>query len=207
MNTFDISKIFHKVIFCFLFLLLSGCAVGPLVSHETARTVGKSKSEVIAGFGEGGYVFKWNYGVTENLDLGVHWESLSVGLRAKYAFINKKEGWSLASALGAGSSVGGRHYYGDLIGSHLSGAWEPYGTLRLVHVKADPIELKDNQTGSVEFTIDKSEFDYAQFIVGTKYWFSENWVMSLEASSFGALTSGLVLSNGVILGGSLGYRF
>ncbi len=200
-------NIYQKLSLYFLFVLLSGCAVGPLVSHETARTVGMSKHEVIAGFGEAGYVFNWNYGLNEDLDLGLHWESLSIGLRAKYAFINKKEGWSLASALGAGSSIGGRHYYGDLIGSYLSGPWEPYGTLRAVHVNADPIEFKNQQTGSVEFTVDKTEFNYAQAILGTRYWFSPNWLMSFEASSFAALTSGLVFSNAVLLGGSLGYRF
>src|SRR4051794_11386575 len=95
-----------------IFGLLGGCAVGPLVSHETARTVGKGHNELVAGYGIAGYALKWNLGLDDSLDVGIHWESLSLGARAKYAFINGREhGWSLASALGAGLSIGGKHYY------------------------------------------------------------------------------------------------
>lgn len=186
---------------------LSGCAVGPLVSHETARTVGDSNSELIGGYGQAGYVFKWNYGLTENLDFGLHWESLSIGLRAKYAFINNDNGWSFASALGTGVSVGGNHYYGDIIGSYLVDSWEPYGTLRFVHVNNDPVEFKDEDTGQADFTIPGSQYQYGQFILGTRYWFNPHWLLSLEASSLFALTSGLKFGGNVLIGAAFGYRF
>lgn len=188
-------------------VFLSGCAVGPLVSHETARTVGSSKHEVIGGYGQAGFVIKWNYGLTENLDFGLHWESLSVGVRAKYALINNNSGWSLASALGTGSSFGGNHYYGDFIGSYLTGSWEPYGTVRAVLVKNDPLEFKDKDTGQVSFTIDKSEYVYGQFILGTRYWFNSNWLFSIEASSLFPISSGFKVEKNVFAGASFGYRF
>jgi hypothetical protein len=187
---------------------LSACAIGPVVSHETARTVGDGNSELMGGLGQAGYVFKWNHGLTPNLDMGVHWEMLSIGLRLKYAFINSgRHGWSLAGAAGIGSSVGGSHYYGDAIASYLAGSWEPYGTLRLVHVKNDPQEFKDKDTGSVEFRIDKTEYEYGQFILGTRYWFSPHWLLSLEATSFFTVSSGVHIGNGVLAGFALGYRF
>lgn len=193
---------------CSLFLVfLSGCAVGPLVSHETARTVGNSNHELIGGYGQAGYILKWNYGLTENLDLGLHWESLSIGIRAKYAFINNKSGLSLASAIGTGASIGGSHYYGDFISSYLTGSWEPYGTVRIVHVKNDPLEFKNKDTGQVSFTIDKSEYDYGQFILGTRYWFSNHWLFSVEASSLFTISSGFKAGNSVFGGASFGYRF
>ena len=100
----------------------AGCAVGPLVQHETARSVGKGDHEIIAGYGQAGYVLKWNAGVTENFDFGIHWESLSFGIRGKYSIINGRSGGiSLAGAIGAGSSLGGSHQYGDLMVSYLSG--------------------------------------------------------------------------------------
>lgn len=185
----------------------SGCAVGPLVSHETARTVGDSNHELIGGYGQAGYVIKWDYGLAENLDLGLHWESLSIGLRLKYAFINKKDGWSLATALGTGASIGGSHYYGDLIGSYVTGSWEPYGTLRVVHVKNDPLEFRDKNTGEVDVTVPGSKYNYGQFILGTRYWFTPHWLFSLEASSLFAMTSGLKFGNDVFVGGAFGYRF
>lgn len=188
-------------------IFVSGCAVGPLVSHETARTVGDNSHELLAGYGQAGYVAKWNYGITENLDVGLHWEMLSLGLRAKYAWLNASSGWSLATAIGAGESMGGSHYYGDLIGSYATEKWEPYGTVRIVRVKNDPIEFKDVDTGYVDLTIDKSEFTYGQFMLGTRYWFTPNWLLSLEATSLFKLSPGLHAVNPVLAGASLGYRF
>ena len=145
-------------------VFLTSCAVGPLVIHETARTVGNSNHELIAGGGQAGFIAKWNYGLSENLDIGLHWESLSLGVRAKYAFENKEAGWSFATALGTGGSVGGSHYYADFIASHKHGAWEPYMTLRAVHVKTDPVDFADENTGSLDFTIQKEQYNYGQFI-------------------------------------------
>lgn len=187
---------------------LTGCALGPLVDHETARTVGVANHELIGGFGQAGFVFKWNYGLTENLDLGLHWESLSIGVKAKYAFINARDkGWSLAAALGTGSSVGGSHYYGDLMTSYLTGSWEPYGTLRLVHVKNDPLEFKDKDTGQVVFTIDRSEYEYGQVILGTRYWFNPHWLLSFEGASFFSSSAGFSVGKNSIIGAAFGYRF
>lgn len=198
-----------KVILSFavLGMFLSGCAVGPLVSHETARTVGDGNHELVGGFGQAGYAFKWNYGLSDNLDLGLHYESLSIGLRSKYVFIKDEDNWSVAGALGTGASVGGSHYYGDVIASYLTGAWEPYGTIRIVHVKNDPSEFRNTDTGQVAFTIDRIEYDYGQLMLGTRYWFDTNWLFSVEASTLFALSSGFKVDNAFILGAAFGYRF
>lgn len=188
-------------------MLLTSCAIGPLVSHETARTVGNSKHEVLGGYGHAGYIIKWNYGLSDNLDLGLHWESFSIGLKAKYSFINAQEsGLSLAAALGTGASIGGSHYYGDLMMSYLSKKWEPYSTLRFVRVKSDEMEFNDEETGERVFTIDSSRYSYGQFFLGTRYWLNQHWLLSLEASSIFTLSS-VEVSNNLIISGGLGYRF
>lgn len=202
-----LMKISSTLVCLLLSAFLPGCAVGPLVSHETARTVGKSNHEFIGGYGQAGYVLKWNFGLAENLDLGLHWETLSIGVRAKYAFINSESGWSLASALGTGESIGGSHYYGDLIGSYFKDSWEPYGTLRIVHVKNDPLEFKNTDTGQVSLFIDRSEYQYGQFILGARYWLDDHWLISLEASSLFKVSSGFESGQTVFIGASLGYRF
>lgn len=186
----------------------AGCAIGPLVSHETARTVGKGHSELIGGYGMAGYAIKYNYGVADNLDLGIHWESLSIGVRAKYAFKNGGENsWSWAAAGGIGASIGGSHYYGDFTGSYLFKAFEPYATLRLVHVKNDPLEFKDQNTGEVDFTVDLPDYNYGQGIIGTRYWIDPHWLLSLEAGSVFSLTSGLSIGQAIFINGAFGYRF
>lgn len=197
-------KQFNILILCGL---LSGCAVGPLVSHETARTVGSRNSELIGGYGQAGYVFKWNYGLGKDFDIGLHWESLSIGLRAKYAFINSSNGFSLAAALGIGESLGGSHYYGDILFSYLVKKFEPYGTIRLVHVKTDPVEFRDEDTGHVDFTVRSYKYDYGQGILGARIWFNKNWFLSLEASTLFTVSDDVEIADGVLLGAALGARF
>jgi hypothetical protein len=190
----------------FFNFVFSGCAVGPLVSHDNARTVGKSNSEFMGGVGSAGYLVKWNYGLSENLDFAVQFESLSLGIRAKYSFLNNKEGFSFATALGTGASIGGSHYYADIIGSFLNGSWEPYGLLRVVQVKTDPLELKDEDTGELAFTVDEVEYSYGQAILGTRYWFNKSWFLSLEVSSLFSI-SNVKFTDEVLVGTALGYKF
>lgn len=198
----------NRIHFLLLAFLLSGCAVGPLVNHETARTLGKANNEVVAGYGSAGYVLKWNFGLAEKWDIGLHWESLSIGLRAKHSFLlNNETGWSLAVALGTGSSIGGSHYYGDLMASHLSGAWEPYATFRAVKVKTDPLEFKDEDTGETDFKIDSENFSYGQFMAGTRYWFSPKWLLSLEASTLFAISDSVKIDSGLLISAAFGLKF
>jgi len=188
-------------------LALSGC-VGPLVSQESARTVGRHNSEIIGGGGQAGWMVKYTFGLTENLDIAAQTEELSVGARIKYAFVNnQEEGWSAAIAGGAGSSIGGEHYYGDLMGSYLFGVMEPYATFRYVHVSIDATDFKDNDNGQTLFTIPGGSYNYGQAILGTRVWFTKHWLMSAEAASLISLTSGLKFSNDVIVDGAFGYRF
>ena len=189
-------------------LFFSSCAIGPLVSHETARTVGDSNHEIVAGGGQAGYVFKWNYGLSKNFDIGLHWESLSVGIRAKYAFLNQQSGgMSMALALGTGSSIGGSHNYGDVMLSYLTGAWEPYATARFVQVKNDPLKFQNENTGQVDFAVSAFEYQYGQYILGSRIWFNKHWLFSIEASKLYSISSGVTIGSEVIGGAALGYRF
>jgi hypothetical protein len=201
-------KKINLALLIFVSTLFSGCAFGPLVTHETARTVGYHNNDIIVGYGVPGYVVKWSFGLLEDLDLGVQFESLSVGARLKYSFINnQKGGWSLATALGAGSSVGGNHYYGDVMGSYLSGSWEPYSTLRIVHIKTDPTEFRSKDTNGLSFTVNSFDYDYGQFFLGTRYWISEHWIFSIEASTLFSITSGLKVGSNIMGGAAFGYHF
>lgn len=187
--------------------LLSGCALGPLANHETARSVGNSKHELIVGAGQSGWVGKWNYGLTEDLDLGIHYESLSLGVRAKYSFLNSNNGWSIAGALGTGTNIGGSHTYGDFMVSHMSGTWEPYATFRYVSVKTDPVEFKDTDTGELHFTIDTPNFNYGHYFLGTRIWFTPKFLLSLEFSKPVSLNDDFRIDSETLFSGALGYRF
>lgn len=182
-----------------LSVFITGCAFGPLVSHETARTVGDGNHELAGGLGRAGYVFKWNYGLADNLDVGVHYESMGLGIRAKYAFLNNESGWSFATALGTGISIGGTYNNLDLMGSYKVSAWEPYATLRLVQAKSQDTTLEGE--GILGITSFKGQtFNYSHHILGTRYWFNERWMISVEVSS-------LSLISDPLYGAALGYRF
>lgn len=159
-------KILKPLLFLF-FLNLSACAVGPLVSHETARTVGDGKTELVAAYGSPGLALKATHGMSENFDLGIHIESLNRGLRAKYAILNASQGLSVAGAFGYGLSFGGRYMTEDITVSYLNHEWEPYGTLRLSQVSIDDADVEDANTHEHLFKIKGGSFSYGQFIVGT----------------------------------------
>lgn len=187
--------------------IITSCAVGPLTSHETARSNGKGNHQLVGGLGNSGVALKWNYGLTENLDLGLQIESYSTGIRAKYSFINEQDkGWSLAAAAGTGVSIGGSHYYGDLMGSYLSGKWEPYTNLRIVKVEVDEMEFEDEDTGETQFTIDSARYSYGHYFLGTRYFLTENWLISGEVSTIFRLSS-VSVSNAFVYSLGLGYKF
>lgn len=189
-------------------LILSSCAFGPLVTHETARSLGSGNHDLLGGYGSADYVIKWNVGLSENWDMGIQYESLSLGLRFKYAVINNKEnGFSLAGALGIGSSLGGSHYYGDIMTSYLTGWWEPYSNLRLVHVTIDPIDFGHKDNSVFDFTIPRTEYSYGQFFLGSRFWIHEHWTISVEASTLFGITSGIKYGHNVLAGVAVGYRF
>lgn len=184
---------------------LSAC-VGPLILNETARSVGRGRHEISGGYGTAGLGLKWNAGVTDDLDVGFQWESLSMGLRAKYAFLNRgQRELSFAGALGAGLSFGGTHYYGDAIASYLAGDFEPYAAIRYVHVSVDPIEARGKDTSY--FRIDGPQFDYGQGILGFRYWVGHSTFLSAEASGLAALSSGLGVVQGVFVTAAIGGKF
>lgn len=187
--------------------LFSGCAVGPLMSQETARTVGNGNFELVAGYGQAGYIVKGNYGLLDDLDLGLHLESLSSGLRAKYAFLNEESGWSLALALGAGYSLGGNHQYGDLSLSYRDGFFEPYGTFRFVHIKTDPIEFKSNNSGELLFNVGTTTYDYGQLFLGTRLWIADSLFFGIEASMLVALSPEISFRSALFGNAAFGYRF
>lgn len=195
-------KLIQILLVPFVFL---GC-VGPLVMHETARTVGRTNHEFAGGLGSQGYVLKWNYGLTKDLDIGIHWESLSLGLRAKYSFKNQSHGWSFAGAAGLGSSFGGQHSYADIIASYKNKKWEPYGAIRIVKVSIDPIEFND-ENGDEWFKTTRSDFLYNQLILGSRYWFENKFYLSAELSTVGSLTDDVSFEDGALASANLGYIF
>ena len=182
-------KILNNIfIVVFPVIFLNSC-MGSLVLNETARTVGNSNHEVTVGFGYPyGESINYTYGLTNDVDIGLRIESLGIGIRSKYAFLNQRdEGASLAIAGGAGTTIFANYYYGDLIASYLTGAFEPYTAVRGGYVKSRTSTSPDtdsisNFVSTVGVPFFSSEYGYVQPFIGTRIWFNKNWEMSLEGS-------------------------
>lgn len=193
-----------------LSLLFSACAFGPFTTHETARTLGKGNHEFAGGYGQTSYVLKWNTGITDRIDFGVHWEALSIGIRGKFGIIQGgQDQFSLAAALGVGSSIGGSHQYADLLASYLKNKWEPYGVFRYVKIKVDPVDILDKETGKTIFTLEDvnlDHYDYGLATLGVKYLINDNWSFSAEATKIIPVSSSFKVESAIFAGAAFTYR-
>lgn len=199
------KRVTELALFTLIILNLSGCAFGPLYSHETAQTVGAHKVEMTGIYGNAGITGKATWGLLDNLDLGLHWETLSIGLMLKYAFINNHvKGMSASGTLGIGESFGGNYFSVAGSVSYLTEVFEPYFTLRGVYVYYNSANTHFTLNGS---SLDLPKFTYSysylEPIVGTRVWITPNhFFLSAEV--------GTIVVNGggfVIASGGLGYRF
>jgi len=167
-------------------LFAMGCAIGPILNHDVGRSVGDGNHDIqLMSTAEGLWGFKYEYGLTKNLDLGIQWEALSAGLRLKYSILNNPTaGFSFGAAIGAGSSFGGSYYHATLTGSYKTPIFEPFASVRYTKVESDEQELRDADTGDLFLTIPKFDYSYGQVFVGTKIWAADWFALSLEATSF-----------------------
>lgn len=178
----------------FLFILvalaLQSCA--PLSNDYTARTLGKGKWGVSGGGfyipqqsydeedGEydidssGSLYGRVSYGATNNFDLGAVFEWGIVGITAKYAFLNKPEGFSFAFDSSVGLNLidledGLEVYaYGGPILSYKLKWWEPY------------LSGKINGIGKGNIR-DEAAFVYMQYALGNNFWVNSHFSININA--------------------------
>ena len=184
-----------------LVLVLTGCTIfGPIQSHDLGRSLGGGNhnfhfsaivtvDEKEEGNGIGALPsFRYDIGVSENLDLGFQYELLSSGIRGKYSFLNNKKGLSASMSLGAGSSSGlaavGFYYNATLATSYKADSWEPFLNYRFTYVDiaSDGETTSEGPFGS-DITFG-SDDGYGQIFLGTKYWITEKFALSMESNYF-----------------------
>ena len=164
-------------------LLFAGC-IGPMLSHDTGRTLGKGGNQIqVASTPDAYRSISYTHGVTENLDLGIKAESLNNGFTGKYAFVNHKTGGALAAVFGLGTTFGGTYYMGGLATSYKFNHFEPFAGIRTTQVNVDEAKIKDADTGDVFATVPSFNFHYSQAFLGTKIRFNKTFGLSAEAAS------------------------
>lgn len=192
-----------------LSLFMNACALGPIINHDTGRSVGKNKYKFrVAGYPQADSPnvasLRFDTGVTENLDVGFQYEILSFGLRGFYSFINNKEGFAMSGSLGYGSVFNGNYINAGLNFSFKSGSVEYFAGYRHTDVSVDATELTDSNTGELFTTIPSANYSYGIASGGLKYWFTDQAALGLEGAQFMNPSDGEFSSNTLV---SLGFEY
>lgn len=185
-------------------LLATGCALAPLSSSFEGRSIGKGKVGLdVGGIPIGGLypTFKLTYGLASKMDIGLQYESFSMGFFGKYSFINRPyQGFSLAGIISGGVASNGNYFYIGPVLSYKSTKFEPYFVARLNAVQYDKSKTSSG------ITILEGKYSYLQLTGGSDFWLSSKIGLCLELSAFAGST-GTTEVEGAIIHGGLKLRF
>lgn len=185
------------LLFASLILLQAACSIAPFSSSITARSNGngvhsfQGGGTLVGAKGVKGVLpeFKWLAGLTDNWDIGLQYEILSLGLLTRYSFVNNDEGFSLAGFGGFGDMVGGNYIYAGPAVSFRAGQWEPFFNLRYNHIhwkkQSGTLNFTSNDGTSTGIPYETSavDFHYYQAALGTVFWFTEKFGLNLDANA------------------------
>jgi hypothetical protein len=176
-------------------VLAAGC-VAPLSHNLTGRSLGGGTFGIdagaLAGPGEGALpALKVAVGLSESADLGLQFDTFSLGFFGRKSFINNREtGPSLAGVIGLGMAAGGYYGYAGPVLSFKTGGFEPYLGARLNFVTYD----ESDSSSSISW--EGGDFTYPQATLGFCFWFSRRVALNAEASALigetGVLDAGMV---------------
>jgi hypothetical protein len=169
-------------------LVLACSCLAPLSNNFTGRSLGQGKVGLEAGVVAAGSalpVFKLSVGLSRDFDLGLQYDSFSLGLFGKYSFLNNQEsGFSLAGVAGGGITVSGGYVYAGPVLSCKLGTLEPYFVGRFNFVS-----YGKSSSSSALITWEAGQYTYLQFTLGGVLWvwrgFGLNGEISFYSSSLG----------------------
>lgn len=176
-------------------ILATGC-VAPLSHNLTGRSLGGGTFGIdaggVVGPGEGALpALKVAVGLSESADLGVQFDTFSLGFFGRKSFINNSEtGASLAGVAGLGIAAGGWYGYAGPVFSYKTCRFEPYFSTRVNFV------TYEDSDSSSSISWEGGDFVYPQMTLGFSFWLSRKAALSVEASALigeaGVLDAGIV---------------
>ena len=197
-----------------IFLLSSGCSFAPLHSSKTASTVGDGEHGIFFG---APYGIDYNYGLSENLDIGLAVEQQFQPVYStylKYSLKNDPKGHSFALIGGAFKGNGDENSFGD--DTEISGGY--FGAVyskrlrkvefnlsaRYNRVKWENQGVDANNNDYMDIFFDNlsdTEFDYYQLNPGINIHFTARTYMSISLLCFvtdgGGSCSGPLMGYGI----------
>jgi hypothetical protein len=167
---------------CVASLILASSCLAPLSNNFTGRSLGQGKVGLEGGAVTAGSVlpvFKLSVGLSRDFDLGLQYDSFSIGLFGKYSFMNNQEsGFSLAGVAGGGATVGGGYAFAGPALSFKLGAFEPYAVGRYNFVS-----YKESDS-AVGMSWEAGQHTYFQFTFGGVLWLGKGFGLNAEVSFF-----------------------
>ena len=170
---------------CLASLVLTCSCLAPLSSNFTGRSLGQGKVGLEGGAIAAGSalpVLKLSIGLSRNFDLGLQYDSFSLGLFGKYSFINNQEsGFSLAGVAGGGATGGGAYGFAGPAFSVKLGAFEPYAVGRYNFVSFG------ESSSSSRLSWEAGQHSYFQFTFGGLLWLGKGFGLNAEVSFFSGI--------------------
>lgn len=179
---------------CFVFILfVNSCAMSPLTSPKSARTLGEGNNKIDVGLSPTPSI-TYGHGLKENLDVGGLVE-LQLGFVAsvwgKYAFINNPEGLAVSLYGGGFWGSSGTLSKGVFLGPVLSYKldwFEAFSNIKYNSASWDAGALVsdkqneegENALGGVNW--DSGKMEYTQMVIGANFWFTEGFGLSVYGS-------------------------
>lgn len=174
---------FLSLIFAFF---LASCALNPIYTPKTAKSVGKDQNQIDFGLSSAPY-FVYQRGLSENFDLGgiIEEQILPVvSLFGKYSFVNNDTGWSLAALAGVskGFDVGdAKGFYAGPLVSYRGATLESYFGARYNYVDWDTLDLDSDDSDDLFFDdVDLGHIQYLQGNLGFTYWSSDSFGTNID---------------------------
>lgn len=185
-----LNKIVIKATVIIALLSLGGCSFAPFSSSHSAHTIEKDTVVFQGGVALNGSTpyGRLNYGVTENLELGLlsefHFFDYATGVTAKYGFLNNKEegaSFSVESSVGGGSSS--TFVYAAPTIGYKKNKWDTYFSARYnyVHIDSDDYELDLGSLGKVNM-YQKKNLKYVTTTLGNTYWINKRFGLNVNVN-------------------------
>ena len=182
----------------------AACLSPPISNDVTAQSLEKGEWRTAAGASQASVYLRQDYGVTENLDIGLMGEGgglgSTVGARAKYTLPKKAENleWAAIAGMGFGkadeddlifggggsTSVTGYYVYLGTIASYSWEEFEAYFIPRFNALHYSEGNVTSESSEEFDLNIGGEDQAYASMTLGGTWWVKENAGITTNVTTF-----------------------
>lgn len=169
---------------CFLFTLAS-CSIAPIGSTHSARSIGAGNSSFNVGYASSSFFTQYEYGVAQDLDLGLIFEFgdfTTTALHTKYSILNNQSGksWALEASYG-GDETTTFYNVGSIHSYQFGQFFEVFFNFRYNVVRLDDDEYDlGEEVGLIK--LKHHRFHYYYMAYGFNFWMRQDLGLNIYSS-------------------------